>query len=444
MRFFRTLLAVATLFVPAFAAAGGLRFVEVQKNGVGGVDGLVEPLGVAVSPDGRSVYATSFDGGTVSVFRRDPRTGVLSFLEGNQGGGTRAPAGHTHGPGGGHHGQGGPGLEHPMGLTLSPDGHHVYVASTGNDAVTVFSRDSASGTLTFVQSVRDGVDGVDGLGSARTVVVSPDGLNVYAGGPKRAAIAVFARDGFTGALRFVKVERNGLDGVDGLAGLADIVVTPGGEHVIAAANGYSTLAVFVRDPMTGTLSFRQLVRDGVDGVDGLGSVRGLAISPDGSYVYTASPSDSAVAVFRRDPTTGWLGLVAVERNGVGGVRGLSFPTKVVVSPDGKMLYAAANGDNAVSTFARDATTGRLTYMESQTNGENGVEGLMGAFWVAPSSDSRNLYVVGLDGNAVAVFAASAKHRGPVAWRVEVLIAMVLCALLAARASYRRRARRAIY
>ena len=37
-----------------------------------------------------------------------------------------------------------------------------------------------TGALTFVGVVRDGVAGVDGLNSATSVALSPDGANVYA------------------------------------------------------------------------------------------------------------------------------------------------------------------------------------------------------------------------------------------------------------------------
>ena len=53
------------------------------------------------------------------------------------------------------------------------------------------SRDVATGRLTFVQVLKDGVGGVDGLYGADSVTVSPDGSQVYATGYYDDALAVF-------------------------------------------------------------------------------------------------------------------------------------------------------------------------------------------------------------------------------------------------------------
>ena len=66
------------------------------------------------------------------------------------------------------------GLDGPRSVAVSPDGAHVYVASVHADAVTAFSRDPATGALTFIDVQTDGVGGVDGLDGAVSVTVSPD------------------------------------------------------------------------------------------------------------------------------------------------------------------------------------------------------------------------------------------------------------------------------
>jgi 6-phosphogluconolactonase (cycloisomerase 2 family) len=74
---------------------------------------------------------------------------------------------------------------------LSPDGKHLYATSAGDDAVAVFSRDSTTGALTYVEMQQDGVGGVDGLESAGYVTLSPDGKHLYATGWLDDAVAVF-------------------------------------------------------------------------------------------------------------------------------------------------------------------------------------------------------------------------------------------------------------
>ena len=97
-------------------------------------------------------------------------------------------------------------------VTVSPDGKNVYVASSNDDAVAVFSRDADdSGKLSFVDVLK--------LYGAKSVTVSPDGNNVYVATSWRDAVAVFSRDADdSGKLSFVHVLKDGVGGVDGLSG----------------------------------------------------------------------------------------------------------------------------------------------------------------------------------------------------------------------------------
>src|SRR5207237_831694 len=60
----------------------------------------------------------------------------------------------------------------------------------------------------------------------------------------------------------------------------------------------NALAVFERDPATGTLTYVERMRDGIAGIDGLRSAQAVAVSPDGGTVYAAGSADKAVTVFR--------------------------------------------------------------------------------------------------------------------------------------------------
>src|SRR5688572_21045101 len=57
---------------------------------------------------------------------------------------------------------------------VSPDGRNVYVAAYASSAVAIFSRDPATGQLTFSGNVAHGVGGATML-SAFALDVSPDG-----------------------------------------------------------------------------------------------------------------------------------------------------------------------------------------------------------------------------------------------------------------------------
>lgn len=87
-------------------------------------------------------------------------------------------------------------LVRPQVITVSPDGDNVYVASFGNNGVTVFSR-AADGKLTVLEEIQDGVPFAGGtanlLAGAGSVTLSPDDKNVYVTADNNASITVFRR-----------------------------------------------------------------------------------------------------------------------------------------------------------------------------------------------------------------------------------------------------------
>jgi 6-phosphogluconolactonase (cycloisomerase 2 family) len=216
--------------------------------------------------------------------------------------------------------------------------------------------------LQFVEAEFDGVGGVDGLDGARAVVVSPGGEHLYAAAAQDDAVAVFARDPATGELTFVEAELDGVGGVDGLDGAEHLALSPGGEtlYVVGLLDG--GLAVFSRDGTTGELTFLEAHLDGVAGVNGLAGASSVAVSPDGEHVYATGRFDDALAVFDRNPANGRLTFLDVEIDGAGGVDGLAAATWVAVSPDGEHVYAAGVEDQEVAVFERSPATGLLTFV----------------------------------------------------------------------------------
>jgi len=173
----------------------------------------------------------------------------------------------------------------------------VYVTGSADDAVAAFCRDAATGALTFLEVQKDGVGGVDGLWFANSVTVSPDGTNVYATGERDGAVAVFSRDGTTGALTFVEVQKDGEGGVDGLRGASSVTVSPDGARVYVTGSADDAVAVFSRNETTGELTFLEVHKDGIGGVDGLDYAKSVTVSPDGAHVYAAGWADDALTVF---------------------------------------------------------------------------------------------------------------------------------------------------
>ena len=162
----------------------------------------------------------------------------------------------------------------------------------------VFSRDSSTGKLSFLEAQLDNVDGVDGINGAWAAAISPDGRHLYVAGRDDDALAVFERDAVTGALTFVEAQFDGLGLVDGLDGVVSVAVSPDGRFVFAAARFGHAVAVFERDDATGTLTFAESHVDEVDGVEGLLFPGGLAVAPDNANVYATGSLDHSVVTFK--------------------------------------------------------------------------------------------------------------------------------------------------
>ena len=140
---------------------------------------LVSPLDLAITRDGRTVFAAATDSNSIVVFARDAATGLLRELgcvsevwdeeEVHDGCAHVEP------------------LSGANSVTVSPDGATLYATHTAG--VTLFVRDTTTGTLRrgscvtyrgyFDDETTEGCTLAAGVAEASSVVVSPDGRNIY-------------------------------------------------------------------------------------------------------------------------------------------------------------------------------------------------------------------------------------------------------------------------
>ena len=396
-RSFRLALTVAAWLVPAMLApcapawSAALVQLEVQQDGINGVDGLDGPQGLAISPDGAYLYVASALDGAVAVFRRGA-SGALTFIEV-----VRDGVGGVDGIGG------------AQAVAISPDGMHLYVASSGtldnpgtDDAVAVFARNPGAGTLTFLGAVRDGQNGFDSLNGAEALAISADGAFVYVASETDHGVAILARDAASGLLTFVGQVRDGVNGVDGLHAARGLALSPGGDSLYVAGAEDDAVAVFSRNAATGALTFVEMQQNSLPLI-GLARARAVVVSPDGRYVYVGGRTDDAIVVFARDAGTGALTFASLVKDNQNGVNGLDGVHALALSADGLLLYAIGDHDNALALFDRDPATGALTFAQVRKHGSGGVSGLTEASAVAVSPDGATVYTAGFADDAVTVF-----------------------------------------
>ncbi len=243
-------------------------------------------------------------------------------------------------------------------LAISPDGASVY-ASRNFNSIRAFSRNGSTGAITGVQDSTNGSGGVTGLGSISGIEVSPDGAYVYASAASSDGVAIFSRDAATSELTFVGTVTNNQNGVSGLDGVNDLAISADGSFVFTISALEDTIVAFTRNPVDGTLSFVGKLTDEVGGVDGLDGADGLQVAPDGGHVYATSANDDAISTFAINPGTG-----ALTFQGCLGdtnaptcpddgdtVEGLGKAGPFAIVPSGAHAYVTASDDDAVSAFA---------------------------------------------------------------------------------------------
>jgi len=417
-------LAPAALADPGDLTSGGcLRDLENTLTGCQSVQGLDRGYGVAVSPDGKQVYVAAADDDTLTTFNRDPQTGAVTWIGCLRDDG-RAAVGCTTVAG----------LDGARGIAVSPDGKSVYVASGDGDALAVFNRNTTSGALTSAGCFRDtenplaGCTQVQGLDAPRDVSITADGTSVYEASAEDDAVTFFRRSTSTGALTWVSCVRDvsnagtGCASAIGIDGPRAADLSPDGTSLYVAARDGDSVAEFDRNTTTGALTWRGCFRDventitGCTSVQGLDGPHGISLSPDGTSVYFPTESDDTVTTFARNTTSGALtyggciGDIGVAPPGCASAEGLNGSRDVKVSGDGTNVYVAAADDDAVVVFDRDAATGALTWDSctrdadrSSANGCALAQGLDGARGVAASPDGTSVYVASEVDDALVAF-----------------------------------------
>ena len=159
-------------------------------------------------------------------------------------------------------------------------------------------------------------------------------------------------------------------------------------------------------PAQGLRSIQRIIDVGFPGasepmIDGLRSPHALVVSPDGRHLYAVSSLDDSRWAFARAAADGRLTPMQNLLDNTAGV-------------DAKHVYVAARSVDTLSGFSRDATSGLLTPIQTLQNGIGIVSALGGAKDVAISPDGTNVYVASELDSVVAQFSRNTE-RGMLAF-----------------------------
>lgn len=272
----------------------------------------------------------------------------------------------------------------PYDLTVSPDGRHVYAALRNQMAINVYARDKSSGCLTYLESRRQKT-----LYGAVRVAVSPDGRFAYSAAIFGNYLTAFARNTETGHLGSFQSQRQTdipvLDEPNSLA------FSPDAKHLYVGASGSEAVLLFRRDQETGRLTFVSSQQQGTDRIPHRLGAMNVAVSRDGRNVYCAG--NNGITQFTRDKSTGELSFKNFVQDGNDGIRALGGVNHLAISEDGRSVYATCPNASSICLFQRDSATGDLTFIEAMENLRDGITGMKSPVELAISPDQQKVLVV---------------------------------------------------
>ena len=403
---------------------------------------------IAISPDGRNVYVASSKSNAIAIFTRDRSTGALTQPKGKAGcAAAKGAEGCALAIG----------LIGPNSVAVSPDGRNVYATSRGGSSLVTFHRNRVTGALRELPPSASGcISGIAfplctpgrGLKDPDVVVISPDGKNVYIGAFAGSGVASFSRAAGSGAL-------TQLPGTEGciaegapegcatgtqLGAIEGLAISQNGSAVYTAAAASSAVTTLTRNASTGALTQSACITNVLTSGCALGyefgGVNALAVAPKGGDVYATSLTSNSLTTFR--PTSG-VGLTQppgpereVEGEMVPAAEGtpspngctvflrspgcafgvaMQAPEGLALSPDGSNVYVTALQTGAIDVFDRNLETGvvaqkpgpRGCVAPHQVHGCTLGRALKGASSIVVSPDGRNVYSTASLSNAVDIF-----------------------------------------
>ncbi|SAL85896.1 3-carboxymuconate cyclase-like protein [Caballeronia arvi] len=263
-------------------------------------------------------------------------------------------------------------------------------------SVTAFGVNRETGELS-----RLGAVATHGVGTTHLSFDAPSETILAANYNSGSVSSVRVRDGKLDALSSTVSERGSGPGKRQTSAHAhDAVVDPSGRYVLVPDLGADRVFVYRFDRATRTLS-KDDSNPSRDFVAPFGSgPRHIVFGVDGRFAYLVTELSADVMVFRWDASQGRLTVRQSLSLSAAGMAGAKSGAEIATSADGRFVYVADRGKNAIVVYRVDAASGMLS--EIQRAPSDGVKPW--SFCIDPSG--RWLVVANQESGTVSVLAIS--------------------------------------
>lgn len=258
----------------------------------------------------------------------------------------------------------------PAHLSVDATGKYVFVANYagGNVAVLPIQPTGALGAATYVRQ------DTDSLGP-KTPSTAPPGSFAVSGHDQPHAHMIHADPGNRFVLQTdLGQDRIYISALDPAAGklfpLAEVSLPPGDgpRHFTFHGNGRwlyslqeeaSTVVFFQFDPSTGSLHPEQTISTLPPGFKGTSFTSEILLSPDGRFLYAANRLHDTIAIFSLNREGRLTYLSETSTYG-------DYPRHIQFAPGGAFLYACNQRSDSIASFRVDRKTGQLTFSGQYT------------------------------------------------------------------------------
>jgi len=322
------------------------------------------------------LYVTNSDSNDVSGYLINTASGVLTAIPGS-------PFSN---------------VSSPSSISVSSDGFFAYVANSRTNTVTAF-RVSTEGALLLVPPTGQNPNPVSVGATPGALAISPDTKYLYVvnGGSDDVTVFTIGTAGVLTPVPQAAGNTNPLS-VQG-SDPGSIAISRNGKFLYVANLGSNDVTAFSIGA-TGLLTLLPPSGGHANPISTRGTIpRGIAISPNASFLYVANSGSNDVTVFQVG-TNGLLTLVPATASNPNPISvGGTTPNALLISQNGRFLYSANGGGN-VTAFSIGGD-GLLTLVPSSAGNLNPAPAGTAPVAITTSPDERLLYVVNRGGRVSA-------------------------------------------